>query len=128
MDFITPFNGVTSTYDLNDGNVWSGNLDGTIDLAQWGKNRFGSFYLLGGGGIHFFNKKKVNVTPTTGANVGITTSYETDTQTKWGLNGGVGLAFEIGRTAMFLESRYFTAYTENQNSDWVPIILGVKFR
>jgi hypothetical protein len=36
------------------------------------------------------------------------------------LNGGIGLAFEIGRTAMFLESRYFTAYTdEGDIRDWV---------
>ena len=27
-----------------------------------GKNRLGAFYLLGGGGMHFFNKKEVNVT------------------------------------------------------------------
>ena len=124
----TPYEGVNSTYELDDGTVWSGNLDAVLDLAQWGKNRLGSFYLLGGGGIHFFNKKQVNVTPLSGPSVGVTTSYETDTQTKWGLNGGIGLAFEIGRTAMFLESRYFTAYTEEANSDWVPIILGVKFR
>jgi len=114
-----------STYDLKDGNVWSGNLDLVLDLAQWGKNRLGAFYLLGGGGVHFFNKKEVTVTPISG---GVAQSYETDTQTKWGLNGGIGLAFEIGRTAMFLESRYFTAYTDEANSDWVPIILGVKFR
>ena len=124
----TSSEGVTSTYDLDDGSIWSGNLDGTLDLAQWGKNRFGSFYLLGGGGVHFFNKKQVNVTPLTGATAGVVTSYETDTQTKWGLNGGVGLAFEIGRTAMFLESRYFSAFTNETNSDWVPVILGVKFR
>jgi hypothetical protein len=120
--------GVTSNYDFDNSTVWSGNLDGVLDLAEWGKNRLGAFYLLGGGGVHFFSKKKANVTPTTGTSAGITTSSETDSQTKFGLNAGVGLAFGLGRSAMFIESRYFTAYTDNTNSDWIPVILGIKFR
>ena len=51
----------------------------------------------------------MNVTQRPDLSGGVAQSYETDTQTKWGLNGGIGRAFEVGRTAMFLESRYFTA-------------------
>ena len=120
--------GVPATYDVDDGDVWSGNVDGVVDLAKWGVNRLSSLYLIGGGGVHFFNKKTVTVTPTTGTGAGVTTSYESDSQTKFGLNGGAGLAFAIGRSALFLESRYFTAYTDNANSDWIPIIVGVKWR
>jgi hypothetical protein len=120
--------GVPSTYDVDDGDVWSGNVDGIVDLAKWGVNRLSSFYLIGGGGVHLFNKKTVTVTPTTGAGAGVTTSYDSDSQTKFGLNGGAGLAVAIGRSALFLESRYFTAYTDNANSDWIPIIVGVKWR
>jgi len=103
-------------------------VDGVVDLAKWGVNRLSSIYLIGGGGVHLFNKKTVTVTPTTGAGAGVTTSYDSDSQTKFGLNGGAGLAFAIGRSALFLESRYFTAYTDNANSDWIPIIVGVKWR
>ena len=123
-----PSPGGTASYDTNTGSIWSGNLDGVVDLAQWGANRNGSLYLLGGGGVHFFNKKKVNVTPTSGANAGVTTNYENDSQTKFGLNGGAGVAFPVGRTALYIESRYFTAYTNKTNSDWIPVIVGVKYR
>ena len=125
----TPINGgVPNTFDLDNSNVWSGNLDGVVDLAKWGTNKLSSLYLLGGGGIHFFNKKKANITPTSGPNAGVTTNYTNDSQTKFGLNGGAGLAFAVGRSALFLESRYFTAYTDNANSNWIPIIVGVKWR
>jgi opacity protein-like surface antigen len=119
---------VTSNFNVDDGSVWSGNLDGVVDLAKWGANRLSSIYLLGGVGVHFFDKKNLNVTPTSGASAGVTTRYESDSQTKFGLNGGAGVAFAVGRTALFVESRYFSAYTDNTNSDWVPIILGVKWR
>ena len=55
-------------------------------------------------------------------------SYKTDSQTKFGLNGGAGFGFAVGRTSLFIESRYFTAYTDNTNSEWIPVILGVKWR
>ena len=112
--------------------MWSGNLDVVVDLAKWGLNRLSQFYLLGGGGVHYFDKKKVTQTPlvpATGETVpAAPISYETDSQTKFGLNGGVGFGFAIGRTSLFIESRYFTAYTDNANSDWIPVILGVKWR
>jgi opacity protein-like surface antigen len=130
-----PVNGgtqVTSNFDVDNGNVWSGNVDGIVDLAKWGADRLSSFYLIGGGGVHIFNKKNVTVTPLepsqgTGTPLPVTT-YESESQTKFGLNGGAGLAFALGRSSLFLESRYFTAYTDNTNSDWIPIILGVKWR
>jgi len=129
----TPYNtSVTSEYNVDNASVWSGNLDVVVDLAKWGINRLSQFYLLGGGGVHYFDKRKVTQTPLEPAN-GATTptpaqSYEVDSQTKFGLNGGAGFGFAIGRTSLFIESRYFTAYTDNTNSDWIPVILGVKWR
>jgi hypothetical protein len=131
----TPYNTsgtVTSTYDVDNGAVWSGNLDVVVDLAKWGLNRLSQFYLIGGGGVHYFEGSKVLQTPlepATGATVPTAPiSYETDSQTKFGLNGGAGFGFAVGRTSLFIESRYFTAYTDNTNSEWIPVILGVKWR
>jgi hypothetical protein len=131
----TPFSTppqVTSQYEVDNGAVWSGNLDVVVDLAKWGVNRLSQFYLLGGGGVHYFEGSQVVQTPLEPAN-GATVptapiSYETDSQTKFGLNGGAGFGFAVGRTSLFIESRYFTAYTDNTNSEWIPVILGVKWR
>jgi hypothetical protein len=112
-----------SAYDIDNGSIWSGNLDLTVDLAQWGANKLSSLYLIGGGGVHYFNKPKFDFTPVGGT----TSSGEGDSQTKFGLNGGAGLAFGVGRGAVFLESRFFTAYTETKNANWVPIIVGFKW-
>jgi hypothetical protein len=131
----TPFSApaqVTTRYDVEDGAVWSGNLDVVVDLAKWGLNRLSQFYLIGGGGLHYFEGAKVVQTPLeplTGATAPAPpSSYKTDSQTKFGLNGGAGFGFAVGRTSLFIESRYFTAYTDNTNSEWIPVILGVKWR
>ena len=118
---------VPTTFNVHGGNIWSANLDGTFDVARWGVNQLSSLYLIGGGGLHRFSKPKVDVTPLSGPGVGTTTLAEGDTQTKFGLNGGAGIAFAIGRTALTLESRYFTAYTDRTNSEWVPVIVGIRW-
>jgi hypothetical protein len=123
---VPPIAGAAN-FDVDNGSVWSGNLDVTADLVQWGANKLGALYLIGGGGVHFFDKPSFNLTPTTGTGAGVTTNYKGDSQTKFGLNGGAGVSFGIGRASLFLESRYFTAYTDNTNSDWIPVILGFKW-
>jgi hypothetical protein len=42
--------------------------------------------------------------------------------------GGAGLAFPIGGTSLFVESRYTTAYTEGEQTRWVPVVVGLKWR
>ncbi|HSA58015.1 MAG TPA: hypothetical protein VLE53_20040 [Gemmatimonadaceae bacterium] len=118
---------VSSNLDVETGAIWSGNLALTLDLLQWGANKGGALYLVGGGGIHYFEAPRLNFTPRIGPGTGNTNRYEGNSQTVWGLNGGGGIAFGIGRAAIFLESRYFTAYTDNSNSDWVPVIVGLKW-
>ena len=46
--------------------------------------------------------------------------------TKAGVNGGLGLNFGFGRAKLFLESRFVSVFTEGKNSNYVPIILGVR--
>ena len=64
------------------------------------------------------------------------------TITKFGVSGGAGLEFGIGRSSLFLESRIVNAYTGRDDSPsfdnafgsrsttvrWVPLILGVTIR
>lgn len=122
-----PSSGFTSAnFAVDDISIWSGNLDLTLDLFQWGANRLGAVYLIGGGGVHFVDGPSVNVTPT-GGSAQPPFNLKGESQTEWGLNGGGGVSFGLGRAALFLESRYFTADLGQTNANWVPVIIGVKW-
>jgi hypothetical protein len=108
---------------LSDANVWSGALDLTLQFPFGSSGS--SFYLMGGGGIHHFT----DVGSDNGAAVidGTPLSSNGDNSlTKAGVNGGAGLNFGFGRAKLFLESRFVSVFTEGKNSNYVPIILGVR--
>jgi hypothetical protein len=59
---------------------------------------------------------------------------------KWGVNGGAGLDFGIGRSSLFLESRFENIFAGSSsvsfdnlfgnhgtNLQWVPVVLGIRF-
>jgi hypothetical protein len=108
---------------LSDASVWSGALDLTLQFPFG--NSGSSFYLMGGGGIHHFT----DVGSDNGSAIidGTALSSNGDnTLTKAGVNGGLGLNFGFGRAKLFLESRFVSVFTEGENSNYVPIILGVR--
>ncbi|HEY9428436.1 MAG TPA: hypothetical protein VIR34_14875 [Gemmatimonadaceae bacterium] len=108
---------------LSDANVWSGALDLTLQFPFGSSGS--SFYLMGGGGIHHFT----DVGSDNGAAIidGTALSSSADNSlTKAGVNGGLGLNFGFGRAKLFLESRFVSVFTEGKNSNYVPIILGVR--
>ncbi|HET7552262.1 MAG TPA: hypothetical protein VFK04_13315 [Gemmatimonadaceae bacterium] len=108
---------------LSDASVWSGALDLTLQFPFGSSGS--SFYLMGGGGIHHFR----DVGSDNGSAIidGTALSSNGDnTLTKAGVNGGLGLNFGFGRAKLFLESRFVSVFTEGENSNYVPIILGVR--
>ena len=108
---------------LSDANVWSGALDLTLQFPFGSSGS--SFYLMGGGGIHHFT----DVGSDNGSAIidGTALSSNADNSlTKAGVNGGLGLNFGFGRAKLFLESRFVSVFTEGKNSNYVPIILGVR--
>lgn len=50
-----------------------------------------------------------------------------NTQTKFGLNGGAGLRFQLTGFSTFIEARYHTIFTEGENAQIVPISVGITF-
>jgi len=104
--------------------IWSGNLDLTLDVLQWGAQRTGGLYLLGGVGVHFFDSPTATITPLAG---GAPTIVEGESKTEFGWNAGGGIAFGIGRSSLFLESRFFTASHANVDAEWVPIVIGFRW-
>ncbi|HEX4684496.1 MAG TPA: hypothetical protein VH277_17385, partial [Gemmatimonadaceae bacterium] len=47
---------------------------------------------------------------------------------RFGLNAGGGLSFGVGRTELFVESRYVRVFTSAERLSYVPILVGVTFR
>ena len=117
---VTPAN-----LSVQDVSIWSGNIDLTFDVGQWGDTRQGALYVLGGGGVSFVSTRKVDVNPVSATEAPYVVEKGSDT--KFGLNVGAGLSFGIGTSSLFLESRWFTTDLSPTNATWVPVILGVKF-
>lgn len=108
---------------LSDANLWSGSLDLTLQFPFGSSGS--SFYLMGGGGIHHFT----DVGSDNGSAIidgTALSSNGSNSLTKAGVNGGAGLNFGFGRAKLFLESRFVSVFTEGKNSNYVPIILGVR--
>lgn len=47
--------------------------------------------------------------------------------TKFGLNGGAGFNFAAGNIGLFIEGRFHNVFTEGSNTNFIPIMLGVRF-
>ncbi len=114
----------TSNVLVQDLSIWSGNLDATFDILQWGDRRLGALYVLGGVGVHYFNTRKADVLTATNE---LSTTVENESTTEFGWNAGAGVSFGIGTSSLFLESRWFTADLSPTNATWAPLILGIKF-
>jgi hypothetical protein len=108
----------------DDPNIWSATANATLDLFRFGESRRGALYLVGGGGVFrftdFFNTDRSDNEPES--------AFEGNPVTKGGLTGGAGLAFPIGGASLFVESRYTNAFTEGENTRWVPVVIGLKWR
>jgi hypothetical protein len=50
-----------------------------------------------------------------------------NTQTKFGLNAGAGLRFQLTGFSTFIEARWHTIFTEGNNTQMVPISVGITF-
>ena len=115
-------NGLTSQPD--DPNIWSATMNATLDLLRFGESKRGALYLVGGGGVFRFtdfnNFDRTDNEPES--------SLKGEPVTKGGLTGGAGLAFPIGGSSLFVESRYTNAYTDGENVKWVPVVIGFKWR
>lgn len=108
----------------DDPNIWSGTANATLDLVRFGESRRGALYLVGGGGVFrftdFYNTDRSDNDPES--------AFEGEPVTKAGLTGGAGLAFPIGGASLFVESRYTNAFTDGENTRWVPVVIGLKWR
>jgi hypothetical protein len=112
------------SFQPDDPSIWSGTANLTLDVIRWGEARRGALYLVGGGGVFrftdFFSGDR--------SDNDVQSAFQGKPTTKGGITGGAGLAFPIGGASVFVESRYTNAYTEGDNTRWIPVVVGFKWR
>jgi hypothetical protein len=74
-------------------------------------------YLIGGVGAYGLRQR------TTGSGA----TFETRTDTRLGLNGGVGLEIPLTGISVFGEARYTSVFADGENTSWVPVRVGIRF-
>lgn len=52
-------------------------------------------------------------------------SIESSSDTKFMWGGGAGVIFPVGNVGLYLESRYMSAHASQDNTDFIPIFVGV---
>jgi len=115
-------NGLTAQPD--DPNIWSATANLTLDLMKFGQERRGALYLVGGGGVFRFT----DFMSTDRSDNDVSSAFQGSPVTKGGLTGGAGLSLPVGGASLFVESRYTTAYTQGEETRWVPVVIGLKWR
>ena len=90
-----------------------GTVDAVYAFKTATESRFHP-YLIGGGGVYNTKFK-----PSTGTSLGSTT--------KFGVNAGAGFDVAAGGATVYLEGRFHNVFTSGKSSNFVPIVLGVKF-
>ena len=50
-----------------------------------------------------------------------------DTQTKFGINVGGGFTFNLSGFETFVEARFHSVFTEEKNTNFIPLSFGFKF-
>ena len=112
------------SFQPDDPNIWSATANLTLDLIRYGENRRGALYLVGGGGVYrftdFFNGDR--------SDNEVESAFKGKPTTRGGITGGAGLSVPIGAASLFVESRYTNAYTQGEETRWVPVIVGLKWR
>jgi hypothetical protein len=127
-----------------DPKVYSAELNLNLRFP-FNERRTSSVYLTGGGGVYMF--RNYGMGSALGGYLGNDVldpddSNNESTINKWGVNGGAGLEFGIGTSALFLETRLvnvFAGRDDEPNFDsvfgergtsvrWMPLIIGFTIR
>lgn len=77
------------------------------------------FYLIGGIGLYNL-KGEVTNSPILSGDV-------SDTQTKFGVNAGAGLRFQLTGFSTFIEARWHDIFTSGSSTKMIPISVGFTF-
>jgi hypothetical protein len=94
--------------------VLNANLSGLLELPMGTTGRIRP-YLLAGAGIYNHKLHGDDVA-----------SSDTDSQTDFGVSGGLGLNVAVGRVGLFAESRFHNVFADGRDLQYVPVLVGVR--
>jgi hypothetical protein len=90
------------------------NLNGVLELPVGNGARIRP-YALAGIGIYNYNLRGNDVPSTTPGS-----------RTKVGLNGGLGLNYDVGSVGIFAEGRFHNVFADAKDIQYVPLMVGVR--
>ncbi|MEO8575500.1 MAG: outer membrane beta-barrel protein [Gemmatimonadales bacterium] len=70
-------------------------------------------YLIGGGGIYSLKVHGDN--------------FDSDTENKAGINGGIGASFPLSGFNTFIEARFHHVFTDGSATQFIPVTFGISF-
>jgi hypothetical protein len=114
----------------NDAQIWSALVNAKLRLpwlGHFGGGLTSGLYAIGGLGVNTLHNYNTTFALTNPEFNDGSISADRKTVTRFALNGGGGIQWGLGLATVFVESRYVTAFTPNNNASYVPIILGVSF-
>jgi opacity protein-like surface antigen len=100
-------------------------IDGTLNATySFGGLSPNNFYFIGGVGVYNVHRETrwLFLPP-----AGPSTSSSSNTQTRFGLNGGIGFLFRLSGFSTFVEARYHDVFTSGGSTQIVPVSVGIVF-
>ena len=49
-----------------------------------------------------------------------------DSETDFGLNGGLGMTYTLGQVGVFAEGRFHNVFTSEEDIQYIPILVGAR--
>lgn len=100
-------------------------IDGTLNATySFGGLSPINFYFIGGLGVYNVRRESHWLYVTPG---GVSSGSSSTTQTRFGLNGGLGFLFRFSGFSTFVEARYHDVFTSGGSTEIVPINVGIVF-
>jgi hypothetical protein len=90
------------------------NLSGMVEFPMGGENNLRPYALAG---VGLYNYKLEGDDVPTGLD---------ESETDFGLNGGLGLTYLLGRVGLFAEGRFHNVFTSEEDVQYIPILVGAR--
>jgi len=115
--------------------IWSAMADLKLRLPFSGQfaGATTGFYAIGGVGAHYLRNYGSTFGVTNpGTNItdeGTSVSLgDNGSLWRFGANAGGGISLGLGKTELFVESRYVRLFTAHERTNYVPVVVGLSFR
>jgi hypothetical protein len=90
------------------------NLSGLVEFPVGGEGAFRP-YMIAGVGLYNYRLEGDDVAAGAG-----------DSETDFGLNGGLGVTWALGRVGLFAEGRFHNVFATDDDLQYIPVMLGAR--